>query len=300
MQKSEKRAACAFLGLGVMGYRMAGHLARKGYRVTVYNRTQEKARKWAEEFAQFGGSFAPTPAQAAQGCDFVFACVGEDKDLRSVVLGDDGALSVMKPGSIFIDNTTDSAEVAREMHALLKEKGCGFLDAPVSGGEAGAVNGVLTVMVGGDADVFEKALEAISSYACAVTHVGGPGCGQLAKMCNQICIGGLVAALSEAVAFGINAGLDMKQVLKVLEKGAAGSWQMANRGETMVDDRFDFGFAVNWMRKDLGIAMAEARRNGSSLPVTALVDQFYADVATMGGGRLDTSSLIKRLPCRRK
>ena len=245
---------CAFLGLGVMGYPMAGHLVKKGFDVTVYNRTTVKAQKWAQEY---GAGYKATAFEAVEDADFVFACLGNDDDVRSVVL---------------------------------------FLDAPVSGGQAGAVNGVLTVMVGGEADVFEKAKPVIDSYACNVTYLGEAGSGQLAKMVNQIALAGAVQGLSEAVAFGMNAGLDMKKVLKVLEKGAAGSWQMANRGETMVDDKFDFGFAIDWMRKDLGIAMAEARRNGSSLPVTALVDQFYGELQAMGASRMDTSSLIKRLP----
>lgn len=283
----------AFLGLGVMGYPMAGHLKKAGHEVVVYNRTAEKARKWVREF---GGSYAATPCEAASGCDIVFACVGEDNDLRQVILGENGALAGMKPGAVFVDHTTASAEVAREMHTLFAEGGRHFLDAPVSGGQSGAENGVLTIMVGGDAAVFDSVKEVLAAYACSVTRVGAAGSGQLAKMVNQICIAGLVQGLSEAVAFGMNAGLDMDTVMPVLEKGAAGSWQMKARAATMVRNKFDFGFAVDWMRKDLGIALAEAKRNGSALPVTALVDQFYADVQQAGGRRWDTSSLITRLP----
>ncbi len=293
MSKTEQVRKVAFLGLGVMGYPMAGHLVKAGHDVTVYNRTQAKAQKWAE---QYGARWAATPAQAAKDCDIVFACVGEDKDLREVVLGENGALAGMKPGAVFVDHTTDSADIAREMGKLFAERGMAFLDAPVSGGQAGAENGVLTVMVGGDEKVFEDAADVIAAYACSVTRVGDAGCGQLAKMVNQICIAGVVQGLSEAVAFGLNAGLDMKLVLPVLEKGAAGSWQMKARGATMVDNEFDFGFAVDWMRKDLGIALAEAKRNGSVLPLTAVVDQFYGDVQRLGGSRFDTSSLITRLP----
>lgn len=289
-------AKCTFLGLGVMGYPMAGHLVRKGFEVTVYNRTTEKAKKWSQEY---GASFAETGFEAVRDADFVFACLGNDDDVRSVMYGQKGALAGMKKGAVLVDHTTDSADLARELFNACKELGLGFLDAPVSGGQAGAVNGVLTVMTGGEPDVFERARPVIESYACNVTLLGPAGSGQLAKMVNQIALAGAVQGLSEAVAFGMNAGLDMKQVLKVLEKGAAGSWQMANRGETMVDDKFDFGFAVDWMRKDLGIAMAEARRNGSSLPVTSLIDQFYAEVQAAGGRRLDTSSLIKLLPRRK-
>ena len=283
----------AFIGLGVMGFPMAGHLVKAGHDVTVFNRTTAKARKWAETF---GGKLALTPREAVSDCDIVFACVGEDKDLREVVLGENGALAGMKTGSVFVDHTTDSAEVAREMAKAFKTEGKAFLDAPVSGGQAGAENGILTIMVGGDEAVFDSVKEVLDAYACSVTRVGDAGCGQLAKMVNQICIAGLVEALSEAVAFGMNAGLDMKLVLPVLEKGAAGSWQMKARGVTMVDNQFDFGFAVDWMRKDLGIALAEARKNGSSLPVTALVNEFYAEVQRNGGSRWDTSSLVTRLP----
>ncbi|MGN6830196.1 NAD(P)-dependent oxidoreductase [Paucibacter sp. M5-1] len=282
----------AFLGLGVMGYPMAGHLARAGHAVTVYNRTAAKAQAWAQEY---GGKAAATPAAAAAGADIVFACVGNDDDLRSVVLGEAGALAGMKPGAIFVDHTTASAEVARELFAAALAAGLQFVDAPVSGGQAGAVNGALTVMCGGDAAPFASIQPVALAFAKAVTLVGASGAGQLAKMVNQICIAGLVQGLSEAIAFGQKAGLDMKQVLDVIGKGAAQSWQMDNRGKTMVDDKFDFGFAVDWMRKDLGLVLDEARRNGAKLPVTALVDQFYADVQTLGGNRWDTSSLIKRL-----
>jgi len=282
----------AFLGLGVMGHPMAGHLARAGHQVTVYNRTAAKAEAWAREY---GGAHAPTPAQAAAGADFVFACVGNDDDLRSVVLGDSGALAGMKPGAVFVDHTTASAAVARELAAVAAAKGLAFVDAPVSGGQAGAVNGLLTVMCGGDAAPFDAMKPVAMAFSRAVTLVGPSGAGQLAKMVNQICIAGLVQGLSEAIAFGQKSGLDMKQVLDVIGKGAAQSWQMDNRGKTMVDDQFNFGFAVDWMRKDLGLVLDEARRNGTKLPVTALVDQFYGDVQTMGGGRWDTSSLIKRL-----
>ncbi|MDP4301581.1 NAD(P)-dependent oxidoreductase [Leptothrix discophora] len=282
----------AFLGLGVMGGPMAGHLARAGHQVTVYNRTASKAADWA---AQHGGAHAATPREAVAGADFVFACVGNDDDLRSVVLGEHGALAGMAAGAGFIDHTTASAEVARELSAVAATQGVAFIDAPVSGGQAGAVNGVLTVMCGGDAAAFEAMKPVAMAFSKAVTLLGESGAGQLAKMVNQICIAGLVQGLSEAIAFGQKAGLDMHQVLDVIGKGAAQSWQMDNRGKTMVDDQFSFGFAVDWMRKDLGLVLAEARRNGARLPATALVDQFYADVQQMGGGRWDTSSLIKRL-----
>ena len=282
----------AFLGLGVMGAPMAGHLQRAGHSVTGYNRTAAKAQAWADAW---GGRTAPTPREAAQGARIVFACVGNDDDLRSVVLGPDGAFAGMAPGAIFVDHTTASAEVARELHAQARALGLHFVDAPVSGGQAGAVNGVLTVMCGGEAEPFAAMQPVAMAFARAITHVGESGAGQLAKMVNQICIAGLVQGLSEAIAFGQKAGLDMHQVLEVIGKGAAQSWQLDNRGHTMVDDQFNFGFAVDWMRKDLGLVLAEARRNGARLPVTALVDQFYADVQTLGGGRWDTSSLIKRL-----
>ena len=282
-----------FLGLGVMGFPMAGHLAsRGGHEVTVYNRTATKAEAWV---AQHGGRAAPTPAQAASGADFVFACVGNDDDLRAVTLGPDGAFAGMKPGAVFVDHTTASASVARELHARARDAGLHFVDAPVSGGEAGAVNGVLTVMCGGDEAPFDAMKPVAAAYARAVTRLGGSGAGQQAKMVNQIAIAGLLQGLSEAVAFWLRAGLDMNLVLEVIGKGAAQSWQMDNRGRTMAEGRFDFGFAVDWMRKDLGLVLDEARRNGSTLPVTALVDQFYADVQQAGGGRWDTSSLITRL-----
>jgi 3-hydroxyisobutyrate dehydrogenase-like beta-hydroxyacid dehydrogenase len=282
----------AFLGLGVMGLPMAGHLARAGHQVTVYNRTAAKAQAWATEF---GGAAAATPAQAAQGADIVYACVGNDEDLRAVTLGADGAFSGMKRGAVFVDHTTASAEVARELYAQAQARGLHFVDAPVSGGQAGAVNGLLTVMCGGDAAAFDAIKPATLAFSRAVTRVGESGAGQLAKMVNQICIAGLVQGLSEGIAFGQKAGLDMKLVLEVIGKGAAQSWQLDNRGPSMVEDRFNFGFAVDWMRKDLGLCLEEARRNGAKLPVTALVDQFYADVQAMGGQRWDTSSLIKRL-----
>jgi 3-hydroxyisobutyrate dehydrogenase len=282
----------AFLGLGVMGHPMAGHLARAGHGVTVYNRTTAKAEAWAREY---GGAFAATPAEAASGAEFVFCCVGNDDDLRSVVLGDGGAFAGMAEGAVFVDHTTASAAVARELHAEGAKRGIAFVDAPVSGGQAGAVNGALTVMCGGDAAAFDAMKPVAMNFAKAVTLLGGPGSGQLAKMVNQICIAGVVQGLAEAVRFGQKSGLDMVQVLEVIGKGAAQSWQMDNRGKTMVEDKFDFGFAVDWMRKDLGLVLDEARRNGARLPLTALVDQFYADVQAMGGNRWDTSSLIKRL-----
>lgn len=282
----------AFLGLGVMGLPMAGHLAKAGHHVTVFNRTAAKAQAWVQEF---GGQQATTPREAAEQADIVFCCVGNDDDLRSVVLGDTGAFAGMKPNSVFVDHTTASADIAKELAAIAQAKGIGFIDAPVSGGQAGAVNGLLTVMCGGNAKTFDRIKPVALHFSRAVTLVGETGAGQLAKMVNQICIAGLVQALSEGIAFGQSAGLDMKLVLEVISKGAAQSWQMENRGGTMVDNKFDFGFAVDWMRKDLGLAINEANRNGARLPVTALVDQFYADVQKMGGNRLDTSSLIKRL-----
>jgi 3-hydroxyisobutyrate dehydrogenase len=286
-------AEVAFLGLGVMGAPMAGHLKNKGgHAVTVYNRTFAKAEAWV---AKHGGAAAKTPKEAAAGKDFVFACVGNDDDLRAVTIGPDGAFQAMKPGAIFVDNTTASAEVAREMHAAAKARGIAFIDAPVSGGQAGAENGVLTVMCGGDAEPFAKAEPVIMAFARACRLLGASGAGQLAKMMNQICIAGLVQGLSEAVHFGKRAGLDVEAVLEVISKGAAGSWQMENRGKTMVAGKFDFGFAVDWMRKDLDICLTEARRNGAHLPVTALVDQFYSEVQKMGGNRWDTSSLVARL-----
>ena len=282
----------AFLGLGVMGGPMAGHLAAAGHHVTVYNRTAAKAQAWV---ARHGGKAAATPRAAAEGAEFVFSCVGNDADLRSVVVGDDGAFAGMARGAVFTDNTTASADVARELHALAKARGLHFIDAPVSGGEAGAVNGQLTVMCGGDAEPFDAMKPVAMAYAKAVTRLGDSGSGQLAKMVNQICIAGIVQGLSEAVAFGTRAGLDMPAVLDVIGKGAAQSWQMDNRGKTMVQDKFDFGFAVDWMRKDLGLVLDEARGNGARLPLTALVDQFYAEVQNRGGGRWDTSSLIRLL-----
>ena len=282
----------AFLGLGVMGFPMAGHLALAGHDIVVYNRSAAKAQAWTGEFK--GGS-AATPRQAAAGRDFVFCCVGNDDDLRSVTLGEQGAFAGMKPGAIFVDHTTASADVARELHAKASELGLQSVDAPVSGGQAGAQNGLLTVMCGGDAAAFEAAKPGAMGFARAFTLLGGPGSGQLAKMVNQIAIAGLVQGLSEAIAFGQKAGLDMAQVLEVIGKGAAQSWQMDNRGKTMIEGKFEFGFAVDWMRKDLGLVLDEAKRNGARLPVTALVDQFYADVQAMGGRRWDTSSLIKRL-----
>ena len=282
----------AFLGLGVMGHPMAGHLARAGHDVCVFNRTAAKAQAWAKEY---GGRFAPTPREAAAGADFVFCCVGNDDDLRSVVLGEQGGLAGMKPGAIFVDHTTASAAVARELYEAAQAKKIQFVDAPVSGGQAGAVNGMLTVMCGGDPAPFEAMKPVALAFSRAVTLVGPSGAGQLAKMVNQVCIAGLVQGLSEGIAFGQKAGLDMKLVLEVIGKGAAQSWQMDNRGSTMIDGKFDFGFAVDWMRKDLGLVLDEARRNGARLPVTALVDQFYRDVQVMGGSRWDTSSLIKRL-----
>lgn len=286
-------ASVAFLGLGVMGYPMAGHLKNKGgHDVTVYNRTTAKAEKWA---AQYGGAFAATPAEAADGKDFVFACVGNDDDLREVTTGAKGAFGSMKKGAIFIDNTTASAEVARELDAAAKAGGFHFLDAPVSGGQAGAENGVLTVMVGGEQEPFERARPVIDSFARMVGLMGPAGAGQLTKMINQICIAGLVQGLAEGIHFGKKAGLDIEKVVDVISKGAAGSWQMENRHKTMNAGKYDFGFAVDWMRKDLGICLEEADRNGAKLPVTALVDQFYKDVQGMGGKRWDTSSLLARL-----
>ena len=282
----------AFLGLGVMGFPMAGHLSLAGHDVKVFNRSAGKRDAWTGEFK---GSSAATPREAAAGRDLVFCCVGNDDDLRSVVLGPDGAFAGMKRGAIFIDHTTASADVARELSAKAGELGLQFIDAPVSGGQAGAQNGLLTVMCGGDAQAFEAAKPVAMAFSRAFTLLGASGAGQLAKMVNQIAIAGLVQGLSEAIAFGQKSGLDMAQVLDVIGKGAAQSWQMDNRGKTMIEGKFDFGFAVDWMRKDLGLVLDEAKRNGARLPVTALVDQFYADVQVMGGRRWDTSSLIKRL-----
>ena len=284
--------AVAFLGLGVMGHPMAGHLARAGHRVTVFNRTEAKARAWV---AEYGGASAPTPRAAAAGADIVFCCVGNDDDLRAVTLGESGAFAGMKAGAVFVDHTTASAAVARELHAAAATQALAFVDAPVSGGQAGAVNGTLTVMCGGDAPAFDAMRPVAMAFSRAVTLLGASGAGQLAKMVNQTAVAGMVQALAEAIAFGERAGLPMKAVLDVIGKGAAQSWQMDNRGPTMVDNKFDFGFAVDWMRKDLGLVLDEARRNGARLPVTALVDQFYADVQSAGGRRWDTSSLITRL-----
>jgi 3-hydroxyisobutyrate dehydrogenase len=293
-------AKVAFLGLGVMGYPMAGHLAKAGHQVSVFNRTAAKAAAWQAD-AQAAGcnaghlSAGNTPREAAQGAQIVMACVGNDDDLRAICLGADGAFAGMAAGSIFVDHTTASAEVARELYQAAKQLGIAFIDAPVSGGQAGAQNGALTVMCGGDAGVFDQAKPVIACFAKAVTLMGDSGAGQLTKMVNQIAIAGLLQGLSEAVAFGQRAGLDMNTVIDVIGKGAAQSWQMDNRGRTMAEDKFDFGFAVDWMRKDLGLVMDEAKRNGARLPVTALVDQFYADVQQLGGNRWDTSSLIKRI-----
>jgi len=286
-------AKIAFIGLGVMGYPMAAHLKnRGGHDVTVYNRTTAKAEKWVGEH---GGALAETPAEAAKDKDFVFACVGNDEDLRGVTTGPEGAFRTMKQGSIFIDNTTASAEVARELAADAEKRGCSFIDAPVSGGQAGAENGALTVMCGGDKAAFERAKPVIEAYARMVGLMGPSGAGQLTKMVNQICIAGLVQGLAEGIHFGKKAGLDIEQVVGVISKGAAGSWQMENRHKTMNEGRYDFGFAVDWMRKDLEICLAEADRNGAKLPITALIDQFYKEVQEMGGRRWDTSSLLARL-----
>jgi 3-hydroxyisobutyrate dehydrogenase-like beta-hydroxyacid dehydrogenase len=285
-------AKVAFLGLGVMGYPMAGHLAAKGHEVTVYNRTFAKAQTWA---AQHKGKAAMTPREAAQGAEFVFCCVGNDNDLRAVTLGADGAFAGMAQGAVFVDNTTASADVARELAKAAAEKGVAFVDAPVSGGQAGAENGVLTVMCGGDEAAYARAEPVIAAFARACRLMGPSGAGQLTKMVNQLCIAGLVQGLAEGLHFAQKAGLDPNAVVAVISKGAAQSWQMENRHKTMAEGKFDFGFAVDWMRKDLGICLDEARRNGAQLPVAALVDQFYADVQAMGGGRWDTSSLIARL-----
>jgi len=283
-------AKVAFVGLGVMGYPMAGHLkAKGGHEVTVFNRTAAKAEQWV---SQHGGKSAPTPRQAAAGQDFVMACVGNDNDLRQVMLGEDGVFAGTRAGAIVVDHTTASAEIARELHAEAKQRGFEFIDAPVSGGQAGAENGVLTVMCGGDGEPFARAEKIVAAYARACNLIGPAGSGQLAKMCNQICIAGVVQGLAEALHFAKRAGLDIEKLIATISKGAAQSWQMENRYKTMVAGKFDFGFAVDWMRKDLGICFAEARRNGARLPMTALVDQFYAEVQAMGGKRWDTSSLI--------
>lgn len=286
-------AKVAFVGLGVMGYPMAGHLkAKGGHDVTVYNRTAAKAEKWV---GQFGGKSAPTPRQAADGQDFVMVCVGNDNDLREVMLGKDSVFAGARTGAIVVDHTTASAEIARELHGEAKNRGFDFVDAPVSGGQAGAENGVLTVMCGGEDGPFAKAEKVIAAYARACNLLGPPGSGQLAKMVNQICIAGAVQGLSEGLHFAMKAGLDVEKLIATISKGAAQSWQMENRYKTMVTGKFDFGFAVDWMRKDLGICLSEARRNGAHLPVSALVDQFYAEIQTMGGKRWDTSSLIALL-----
>ncbi len=282
----------SFIGLGVMGYPMAGYISKAGHKVTVYNRTKTKAEKWIK---QYKGAIAETPAEAAKDSDFIFTCVGNDNDLKEVTLGEKGIFNTIQKKSIYIDNTTASATIARELHGKAKSKGFGFLDAPVSGGQAGAENGALTVMVGGDKEDFDKAKDIINCYSKKVQLLGSSGSGQLAKMVNQICIAGLVQGLSEGINFGINAGLKMEDVINVISKGAAQSWQMENRYKTMIDDKFEFGFAVDWMRKDLKIALDEAKKNNSLLPVTKIVDGFYEDVQKMGGSRWDTSSLIRRL-----
>ncbi|MDO5657433.1 MAG: NAD(P)-dependent oxidoreductase [Paracoccus sp. (in: a-proteobacteria)] len=285
-------AKAAFLGLGVMGYPMAGHLAAAGHELSVYNRSPDKARAWV---AQHGASAAPTPREAAEGADFVMACVGNDDDLRSICLGDAGAFAGMKPGAVFVDHTTVSARVTRELAELARGAGIGFVDAPVSGGQAGAENGQLSVMCGGAAEDYDRAEPVIAAYARVCRRMGDVGAGQITKMCNQIAIAGLVQALSESLNFAQKAGLEPNAVAEVISQGAAGSWQMQNRHASMAEGRFDFGFAVDWMRKDLGICLAAGDEIGASLPVTALVDQFYKDVQAMGGGRWDTSSLIARL-----
>ena len=281
----------AFIGLGVMGYPMAGYISKGGHKVTVFNRTNSKAEKWASEYK---GNIAETPAEAAKDAEYVFTCVGNDNDLKEVTFGEQGAFKTIKKGAVYIDNTTASATIAREIYDYAKKNGFGSLDAPVSGGQAGAENGALTVMIGGDQADFDKAKDKIDCYSKKMKLLGKAGSGQLAKMVNQICIAGLVQGLSEGINFGMKAGLKMEDVIEVISKGAAQSWQMDNRFKTMIDDKFDFGFAVDWMRKDLKIAMDEAKNNGSSLPVTALVDKFYGEVQDMGGNRWDTSSLIKR------
>ena len=283
----------AFIGLGVMGYPMAGYISKASHNVTVYNRTGAKAEKWVSEYK---GSKADTPAKAAEGADFVFTCVGNDNDLREVTFGENGIFKTIKQGAVYIDNTTASATIAREIYDHSKKNGFGFLDAPVSGGQAGAENGALTVMIGGDQENFDKAKDIIDCYSKKMKLLGSAGSGQLAKMVNQICIAGLVQGLSEGLRFGQNAGLNVEDVVEVISKGAAQSWQMENRFKTMLDDKFDYGFAVDWMRKDLGIAMEEAKTNGSKLPVTEIVDQYYSEVQKNGGNRFDTSSLITLLP----
>ena len=281
----------AFIGLGVMGYPMAGYISKAGHNVTVFNRTQSKADKWIKEFK---GNKADTPAKAAAGADFIFTCVGNDNDLREVTFGEKGIFKTIKKGAVYIDNTTASATIAREIYTYAKKNSFGFLDAPVSGGQAGAENGALTVMIGGDQEDFDKAKDKIDCYSKKMKLLGKSGSGQLAKMVNQICIGGLVQALSEAINFGMNAGLKMEDVIEVISKGAAQSWQMENRYKTMIDDKFEFGFAVDWMRKDLKIAIEKAKKNNSPLPITEVIDKYYAEVQDMGGNRWDTSSLIRR------
>ena len=281
----------AFIGLGVMGYSMAGYISKGGHNVTVFNRTQSKAEKWIKEF---NGKMAKTPAEAANDAEYIFTCVGNDNDLREVTFGENGVFKTIKKGSVYIDNTTASATIAREIYEYAKKNGFGSLDAPVSGGQAGAENGALTVMIGGDQKDFDKARDKIDCYSKKMKLLGKAGNGQLAKMVNQICIAGLVQGLSEAINFGIKAGLNMENVIEVISKGAAQSWQMENRYKTMIDDKFDFGFAVDWMRKDLKIAMEEAKNNGSLLPITEIVDKYYGEVQEMNGNRWDTSSLIKR------
>ncbi len=281
----------AFIGLGVMGYPMAGYISKGGHNVTVFNRTKSKAEKWIKDYK---GKMAETPAEAAKGAEYIFTCVGNDNDLREVTFGENGAFKTIKEGSVYIDNTTASATIAREIYDYAKKNNFGALDAPVSGGQAGAENGALTVMIGGDQSDFEKAKDKIDCYSKKMKLLGKAGSGQLAKMVNQICIAGLVQGLSEGINFGMKAGLNMEDVIEVISKGAAQSWQMENRYKTMIDDKFDFGFAVDWMRKDLKIAMDEAKNNGSLLPVTELVDKYYGDVQEIGGNRWDTSSLIKR------
>ncbi len=295
----EKKTAgerVAFVGLGVMGYPMAGHLAKAGHDVVVFNRTRAKAEKWA---AEFKGTVANTPREAALGRDVVFVCVGNDNDVRSVVYGEDGILAGLAAGAVLADATTDSAEIARELAAACKAQGSGFVDCPVSGGQSGAEKGILTVMLGGEVEDFRKVEGVLPAFAAAVTHMGGPGSGQLTKMVNQVCIAGVLQSLSEGLAFGMNAGLDMDRVLQAISKGCAGSWQMDNRSKTMIEGKFNFGFAVDWMRKDLGIVLAEAARNGSEMPLTALIQGYYGKLQEAGDGRLDTSSLIKLLPVKK-
>ena len=282
----------AFIGLGVMGYPMAGYISKAGHNVTVFNRTKSKAEKWIKEYK---GKMAETPSEAAKDAEYIFTCVGNDNDLREVTFGDNGIFKTIKKGSVYIDNTTASATIAREIHEYAKKNSFGSLDAPVSGGQAGAENGALTVMIGGDQADFDKAKDKIDCYSKKMKLLGKAGSGQLAKMVNQICIAGLVQGLSEGINFGMKAGLNMEDVIEVISKGAAQSWQMENRYKTMIDDKFEFGFAVDWMRKDLKIAMEEAKNNGSMLPVTEVVDKYYGEVQEMGGNRWDTSSLIKRL-----